>query len=134
MDREMCNWVLEFRSDLLMSRVNLILLFLAVASVAFGQDYFSKPDSAGGWRTLKDAAAVRKTAGMDLKKLDQAFEYASRSSQHGGLLVVRHGWLVYERYYGQAVPRPSVPASITACCQWKPVKIRLPEWPFVWKL
>jgi CubicO group peptidase (beta-lactamase class C family) len=38
---------------------------------------------------------------MDLAKLDQAFEYAQRSSQHGGLLVVRRGWLVYERYYGR---------------------------------
>ena len=74
---------------------------LVIAVAALGEDYFPKPDSAGGWRTLKDAAAVKKTAGMDLKKLDQAFEYASRSSQHGGLLVVRHGWLVYERYYGR---------------------------------
>ena len=74
---------------------------IALAAVGLGEDYFPKPDSAGGWRTLKDAAAIRKTAGMDVKKLDQAFEYASRSSQHGGLLVVRHGWLVYERYYGR---------------------------------
>jgi hypothetical protein len=71
---------------------------LAAAAFAPAEEYFPKPDSAGGWRTLKDASAIRKTAGMDLKKLDQAFEYASRSSQHGGLLVVRHGWLVYERY------------------------------------
>ena len=78
-----------------------VSVLLATAVVALGEDYFPKPDSAGGWRTLKDAAAIRKTAGMDSKKLDQAFEYASRSSQHGGLLVVRHGWLVYERYYGR---------------------------------
>ena len=83
---------------------------LAVAVSAFGEDYFPKPDSAGGWRTLKDAAAIKKTAGMDLKKLDQAFEYASRSSQHGGLLVVRHGWLVYERYYGRG-NREAIPAT-----------------------
>jgi CubicO group peptidase (beta-lactamase class C family) len=63
--------------------------------------YFPPPDSAGGWRSLTDAAAIRKLAGMDLAKLDQAFEYAQRSSQHGGLLVVRHGWLVYEKYYGK---------------------------------
>ena len=64
-------------------------------------DYFPPPDSQGGWRTLKDAAQIRKTAGMDLTKLDYAFEYASRTSQHGGLLVVRHGYLVYEKYYGK---------------------------------
>src|SRR5262245_4023649 len=80
---------------------SIILAVLAVAALAPGEDYFPRPDSDGGWRTLKDASAIRKTAGMDLNKLDQAFEYASRSSQHGGLLVVRHGWLVYERYYGR---------------------------------
>src|SRR5262245_62636890 len=74
---------------------------LTAAAFAPAEAYFPKPDSAGGWRTLKDAYAIRKTARMDLKKLDQAFEYASRSSQHGGLLVVRHGWLVYEHYYGR---------------------------------
>ena len=40
-------------------------------------------------------------AAIDTARLDQAFEYAQRSSQHGGLLVVRHGWLVYEKYYGK---------------------------------
>jgi hypothetical protein len=58
-----------------------------------GADYFPPPDSQGGWRTG--------AAGMDRARLDQAFEYASHSSQHGGLLVVRHGYLVYERYYGR---------------------------------
>lgn len=83
----------------------LVPIVLATATFAFAigpaEDYFPKPDSTGGWRTLKDASAIAKTVGMDAKKLDQAFEYASRSSQHGGLLVVRHGWLVYERYYGR---------------------------------
>jgi CubicO group peptidase (beta-lactamase class C family) len=88
-----------------------LLAFSALAAaVAPAEDYFPKPDSAGGWRTLKDAASIRKTAGMDLKKLDQAFEYASRSSQHGGLLVARHGWLVYERYYGRGA-REAIPAT-----------------------
>jgi len=64
-------------------------------------DYFPPADSEGGWRTLKDSAQIRRLAGMDLPKLDQAFEYAQRTSQHGGLLVVRHGWLVYEKYYGR---------------------------------
>lgn len=72
-------------------------------------EYFPPPDSEGGWRTLKDTAQVRKIAGMDLRKLDWAFEYAQRSSQHGGLLVVRHGWLVYEKYYGKG-NREAIPA------------------------
>ena len=58
---------------------------------------------------LKDAAQIRKTAGMDLQKLDWAFDYASRSSQHGGLLVARHGYLVYEKYYGKG-NREALPA------------------------
>ncbi len=76
-----------------------VLLLPALAPAA--QDYFPPPDAKGGWREAKDAVAARKVAGMDTKRLDQAFEYASRSSQHGGLLVVRHGYLVYERYYGK---------------------------------
>jgi len=88
----------------------LISFLLAAAATVLGDDYFPKPDSAGGWRTLKDAAAIKKVAGMDVKKLDQAFEYATRSSQHGGLLVVRHGWLVYERYYGRG-NREAIPAT-----------------------
>ncbi len=73
------------------------------------KEYFPPPDTAGGWRTLKDPAQIRKVAGIELYKLDQAFEYAQRSSQHGGLLVVRHGWLVYEKYYGKG-NREAIPA------------------------
>ena len=86
-----------------------LLLFIAGASLALCQDYFPPPDSQGGWRALKDAAQVRKLAGMDPGKLDYAFDYASRSSQHGGLLVVRHGYLVYEKYYGKG-DREAIPA------------------------
>ncbi len=86
-----------------------ILLVLSYGSNAATTGYFPPPDSAGGWRTLADADSVRKIAGMDRNKLDQAFEYAQRSSQHGGLLVVRHGWLVYEKYYGRG-NREAIPA------------------------
>ena len=65
-------------------------------------DYFPPPDSQGGWRTLKDAASIRKLAGMDLSRLDRAYEMTQRSTQHGGLVVVRHGYLVYEKYFGRA--------------------------------
>jgi CubicO group peptidase (beta-lactamase class C family) len=83
------------------SRKGAALHLLAAVAVAGAEDYFPPPDTQGGWRALQGAAQVRKTGGMDLKKLDYAFEYAQRSSQHGGLLVVRHGWLVYEKYYGK---------------------------------
>lgn len=78
-----------------------VLLYAFPLILLAGEDYFPKPDAEGGWRTLKDAAQVRKVAGMDLNRLDQAYEYAQRSSQHGGLLVARHGYLVYEKYYGK---------------------------------
>ena len=78
------------------------LIFAAsFATLYAADDYFPRPDSEGGWRTLKDATRIRKTAGMDLERLDRAFEYAQRSSKHGGLLVARHGYLVYEKYYGR---------------------------------
>ena len=72
---------------------------LSIAALALAEDYFPEPDSGKGWRTLTDPAKIRKTAGIDTAKLDEAFEYTKLTSQHGGLLVVRHGHLVYERYF-----------------------------------
>ena len=85
------------------------ILFLSPVALIAAGEYFPPPDNDGGWRTLQDAAQIRKIAGMDLKKLNRAFEYAQRSSRHGGLLVVRHGWLVYEKYYGKG-NREAIPA------------------------
>jgi CubicO group peptidase (beta-lactamase class C family) len=62
-----------------------------VACAATGS-YFPPPESAGGWR--------QGTAGVDLATLDKAFDLIQQSSLNGGLLVVRRGWLVYERYFG----------------------------------
>src|SRR5216117_2952892 len=86
-----------------------LFLMLALCAPVCAQDYFPPPDSGGGWRSLNSAAQVRKTAGMDLQRLDWAFDYAARSSQHGGLLVARHGYLVYEKYYGKG-DREALPA------------------------
>src|SRR3954466_10067322 len=82
-------------------------IFLATAGICFvcqagAADYFPPPDSKGGWRTLKDADSIRKLAGMDLARLDQAYQVTERGTQNGGLLVVRHGYLVYEKYFGRA--------------------------------
>src|ERR1039457_7147950 len=78
-----------------------IAAVLLASFPAFAEDYFPASDSAAGWRTLSDTAKIRKTIGIDTRKLDVAFEYAKRTSPHGGLLVVRHGYLVYERYFGR---------------------------------
>ncbi|HVT72082.1 MAG TPA: serine hydrolase [Lacunisphaera sp.] len=63
--------------------------------------YFPPPDSAGGWRLATGEAEVRDLAGMDLARLEQAWAYTQRCSQNAGLLVVRHGYLVFEQYIGR---------------------------------
>ena len=80
----------------------LLLLTLPTCSMASAADYYPPPDSAGGWRTLKESAQIRKLAGLELPRLEQAFEVTQRGTQNGGLLVVRHGYLVFERYFGRA--------------------------------
>jgi CubicO group peptidase (beta-lactamase class C family) len=77
--------------------------FLNLAARASGSDpmYFPRPDAQGGWRTLESPAEIRTRTGIDKARLDEAFQYTQTTSQHGGLLVVRHGYLVYERYFGR---------------------------------
>jgi CubicO group peptidase (beta-lactamase class C family) len=83
----------------------LLLGLVVVGGVLLGSsekdNYFPPADKDGGWRVLADAQTVRAVAGMDLRRLDQAFEFEKETSQHGGLLVVRHGYLVYEKYFGK---------------------------------
>ena len=45
---------------------------------------------------------MRELAGMDLPKLEQAWDFTQRCTQNGGLLVVRRGYLVLEKYFGRA--------------------------------
>jgi CubicO group peptidase (beta-lactamase class C family) len=85
--------------------VRVLLGLVVVGGVPLGSSerdsYFPPPDKDGGWRVLADRGKVRAVAGMDLRRLDQAFEFEKETSQHGGLLVVRHGYLVYEKYFGK---------------------------------
>jgi len=85
-----------------MAAAALILAVAAMPAIAQHKEYFPPPDSAGGWRTLHDSASIRKLAGMDLVRLKQAYDFTSRCTQNGGLLVVRHGYLVNEGYFGRA--------------------------------
>lgn len=83
-------------------QVAIALTVLTFVTPDRAADYFPLPDNASGWRTLKDPAQIREVAGMDAARLDNAFEFTQRCSQNGGLLVVRHGYLVFERYFGRA--------------------------------
>ena len=65
-------------------------------------EYFPPPDSRGGWRTLSEPFAIRKKAGLDAAALTRADDFTRRCTQNGGLLVVRKGYLVHERYFGRA--------------------------------
>jgi len=67
-----------------------------------GEAAFPAPDAEGSWPEPEGAAQTRALAGMDLTKLEQAFEYVQRSTPHGGLAVVRRGQLCFERYFGRA--------------------------------
>ena len=79
-----------------------ILVFILAGVAPLSAQYFPPADAAGGWRSLTNPEEIHQKTGLDVKRLDGAFEYIQGSSQHGGLLVVRHGWLVYERYFGRA--------------------------------
>src|SRR5688500_9682808 len=54
-----------------------------------------------GWLAIPSSAAEVRRLGLDLGKLEKTFEYIQDSTKHGGLLVARHGWLVYEKYFGR---------------------------------
>lgn len=86
--------------------VGLLALACSTAQLVLGlgpaAEYFPPPDTAGGWRMLKDPTKIRRLAGLDLPTLDRAYEVTQRGTQNGGLLVVRHGYLVFEKYFGRA--------------------------------
>ncbi len=72
------------------------------ASALRADDYFPPPDSQGGWRTLTDAREIREKTGINLDRLEKAYTVTEHSTPNGGLLVVRHGYLVLEKYFGRA--------------------------------
>src|SRR5260370_19060794 len=100
--------------DILSKRTTLLLMLaLAPAAALRSQDYYPPPDAKGGWRTLQDADKIRSVAGLDSQNLHDAFEYVQHTNQHGGLLVVTHGWPAYERHFRPG-KREALPAR-AAC-------------------
>ena len=79
----------------------ILLIALTMITGCNAQRYFPPADSEGGWRTLSDPLEIRKKTGIDVAKLDAAYEFIKGSTKNGGLLVVRNGWLVYENYFGK---------------------------------
>jgi len=75
--------------------------------------YFPPSDDHGGWRTLRTTTAIRGVAGFDRRGLDEAFEYVRGTTKNGGLLVVRNGWLAYERYFGRG--HHEATANLASC-------------------
>lgn len=70
-------------------------------SKAEDKTYFPLPDSLGGWRTLTDINEIKNIAGIDKTELDKTFEFVKSTTKNGGLLVVSHGYLIYEKYFGK---------------------------------
>ena len=95
-----------------MRHIAVILIGIGVMC-AGTPEYFPPADSHGGWRTPKTPADVSRLAGLDPAKLEAAFDYTKDTSQHGGLLVVRHGYLAYERYFGRG-NREAIP-ELASC-------------------
>lgn len=81
--------------------VHLISAQPTFKSSSGSKEYFPLPDSVGGWRSLTDDKKIKQVTGIDKAKLDQAFDFVRSTTNNGGLLVVRHGWLVYEKYFGK---------------------------------
>ena len=92
----------NFNRRVLLSAPLAAPLLAAASTTRFrGDVYYPPSDHQGGWRTLKSESEVRKVAGIDAGRLDEAFQYTQTTSQHGGLVVVRNGYLVYEKYFGK---------------------------------
>jgi CubicO group peptidase (beta-lactamase class C family) len=87
---------------LLRSSLLSLCLFVAGSGSALAAEYYPPPDRDGGWRTAAGAAQIRSAAGMEAGRLEQAWTFTQRCTQNAGLLVVRNGWLVLERYVGRA--------------------------------
>lgn len=79
-----------------------LVLAIAVTTLPAADTYFPPPDSEGGWREAKTPEEFRDKAGIDQSRLEPAWSVTEKTTANGGLVVVRNGWLVFEKYFGKA--------------------------------
>ena len=79
----------------------LLVIAFSFKTNAVAQTYYPIPDSLGGWRSLSTPLEIKQKTGIDINKLDEAFEYIKGDTKNGGLLVLKDGWLLYEKYFGK---------------------------------
>jgi len=96
----------------------ILFISLTAISVHFADSYFPPSDAEGGWREAKTPEACRDLSGMDLSQLEPAYTLTERSTAHGGLVVVRRGYLCFERYFGRAgrMVNPDMASTGKAFC------------------
>ncbi len=96
-----------------MARFLMILVTLISVNLISNAQYYPMPDSIGGWRKLADKVEIRKKTGIIVSKLDETFEYIKGDTKNGGLLVLKDGWLVYEKYFGKGSHEAT--ANLASC-------------------
>lgn len=90
--------------------------------------YVPPPESEGGWRSLvtrnatpssAEKAAIRKTAGIDWDRLEEAHDYNASFSSDTTLLVIRNGWIAGEWGRTDAQKVASISKSLSGLAMMK---------------
>lgn len=75
---------------------------------ASAEIYYPPPESAGGWRMLKDPQDIRRLAGADPAKLDALREWLLQSDDRNfAAVVIRHGYIVLQVERGNSAKTDS---------------------------
>ena len=75
--------------------------------------YVPPHDRDGGWRRPGSERHQAGIASIDKERLDTAFELMRSETKNGGLFVLRHGWLIYERWFG--LGHPEATPNLASC-------------------
>ena len=75
--------------------------------------YYPPPESAGGWRTIRDAEDSERLAGVNLGRLEAARAWNVAHGVPSSVVIIRRGWLVAEWYENGS--RPDTTFNIYSC-------------------